>query len=357
MRRANSGFACRGRIAPLRPLPRSRRAAAGGACEASTSRVAERAMSRYLPIEEHGIIGDLHSVALVGTDGTIDWYCPTRFDAPSVFGSILDAERGGYWRIAPARQGWKSKQLYLPDTNVLVTRFLTPDGVVEVHDFMPVAKPGEPHRQRLIRRIVGVKGELRMRIEVEPRFNYGRDRHELDVYEGCGVFRSPSLSLAFGVDQANDPADHDVNGGPTDHGFKADATVRAGDTATFTLETVENSSVPRRYAEAETQELYERTVAYWRRWLSQARYSGRWREMVQRSALTLKLLTYQPTGAIVAAATTSLPEQLGGERNWDYRFTWIRDASFSVYALLRLGFTEEARAFSGWLADRFESRN
>ena len=312
-------------------------------------------MHGYLPIEDHGIVGDLHSVALVGTDGTVDWYCPGRFDAPSVFASILDSVRGGYWRISPALPGWKSKQLYLPDTNVLVTRFLTPEGVVEVEDFMPVAKAGEPHVQRLIRRVVGVKGALRVRMEIEPRFNYGRDPHELHSFEGCGVFRSPALSLAISIDAANEPERHEVTGAETANGFMASATIRAGETVTFTLETVGDDWQPRRYTEDETRELFTRTVAFWRGWLARSRYAGRWREMVNRSALTLKLLTYQPTGAIVAAPTTSLPEQIGGERNWDYRFTWIRDASFSLYALLRLGFTDEAEAFSDWLTERFRN--
>jgi len=302
------------------------------------------APSGYLPIAEHGVIGDLHSVALVGTDGTIDWYCPGRFDAPSVFAAILDAGKGGYFRIAPAHPGSTSKQLYLPETNILVTRFLTEDGVAEVQDFMPVSQPGEPHRQRLVRRVMCVKGEIPLRLELEPRFNYGRDEHEAHIFEGGVVFHSPTLELA--LDSAAPLA-------RTEAGVQAEFVLREGETATFTLESVDETYEQRPHSEEETRELFERTVAYWRGWLRQCRYDGRWREMVHRSALTLKLLTYEPTGAIVAAATTSLPEQLGGPRNWDYRFTWIRDASFSLYALLRLGFTEEAQAFMGWLTDRF----
>jgi GH15 family glucan-1,4-alpha-glucosidase len=299
----------------------------------------------YLPIAEHGVIGDLHSVALVGTDGTIDWYCPERFDAPSVFGAILDAQRGGYYRIAPARGSGTSKQLYFPDTNVLITRFFTDDGVAEVQDFMPVSTPGAPHRQRLIRRVMCVRGELAIRLELEPRFDYGRAEHETHAFEGGVVFHSPALSLA--LDSAAPLA-------RTDRGVEAEFVLGEGETATFTLESVDESYEQRAHSEAETRELFERTVAYWRGWLRKCRYQGRWREMVHRSALTLKLLTYEPSGAILAAATTSLPEQLGGERNWDYRFTWIRDASFSIYALLRLGFTDEAQAFMGWLTERFK---
>ena len=300
----------------------------------------------YLPIAEHGIIGDLHSIALVGTDGTIDWYCCPRFDSPSVFGSILDAGRGGRYRIAPATGDWTPKQLYLPDTNVLITRFLTPDGVGEVQDFMPIQPAGAPvHRHRLIRRVLGVRGAIRFRVEVEPRFNYARDPHQVFFHESGVLFRSPDLCLALETaTPLRQRGDADVH---------AEFTLVSGESATFVLEQVPESYVPRKYSEDETREAFERTVEYWRRWLSQSRYTGRWRETMHRSALTLKLMTYQPTGAIVAAPTTSLPEHIGGERNWDYRYTWIRDAAFSLYALLKLGFTEEAGAFMSWLTDRF----
>ncbi|MEO8291328.1 MAG: glycoside hydrolase family 15 protein [Gaiellaceae bacterium] len=305
-------------------------------------------MPDYLPIAEHGIMGDLHTVALVGTDGTIDWYCCPAFDSPSVFAALLDKENGGYYRIAPANPGWTPKQLYFPDTNVLISRFLSPEGVGEVQGFMPVEEEGEvAHRHRLIRRVVGVRGEMRFRVEMYPRFNYARDDHEIEQYEHGVVFRSPSLCLAL---QATTPIACD------ERGIHCEFTIRDGATVTFVLERVEPDYVPRAYSEAETREAYERTIAFWRTWLARSGYRGRWREMVNRSALTLKLLTYRPTGAIVAAPTTSLPEQVGGERNWDYRYTWIRDAAFSLYGLLRLGFTEEAGAFVGWLQQRIAER-
>ena len=300
----------------------------------------------YLPIAEHGIIGDLHSIALVGTDGTIDWYCCPRFDSPSVFGSILDAGKGGHYRIAPAAGEWTPKQLYFPDTNVLITRFLTPDGVGEVQDFMPIQPAGASvHRHRLIRRVLGVRGEIRFRVEVEPRFNYARDPHQVFFHESGVLFRSPDLCLA--LETATPLRQH----GEAD--VHAEFTLVAGESATFVLEQVPENYVPRKYSEEETREAFEATAEYWRRWLSKSRYTGRWREMMHRSALTLKLMTYQPTGALIAAPTASLPEHIGGERNWDYRYTWIRDAAFSLYALLRLGFTEEAGAFMSWLTDRF----
>jgi GH15 family glucan-1,4-alpha-glucosidase len=301
-------------------------------------------MPGYLPIAEHGIMGDLHTVALTGTDGNIDWYCCPSFDSPSVFASILDKDKGGHYRIAPVAEDWTPKQLYFPDTNVLITRFLTEEGVGEIQGFMPIAESKEDiHRHRLIRRVEGVRGEMRFRVEMQPRFNYGRDTHEIEQYEHGVVFRSPNLCLAL---QATTPVACDETG------IHCEFTVRAGSSVTFVLERVEPDYVPREYSEAETRAAYEQTIAFWRSWLSRSQYKGRWRETVNRSALTLKLLTYRPTGAIVAAPTTSLPEVIGGGRNWDYRYTWIRDAAFSLYALLRLGFTDEAEAFTDWLRDR-----
>jgi GH15 family glucan-1,4-alpha-glucosidase len=261
-------------------------------------------MDDYLPIADHGIIGDLHTVALVAADGTIDWYCCPSFDSPSVFASILDREKGGYYRIAPIEDEWTSKQLYFPDTNVLITRFFTPGGVGELQGFMPIARTGkERHRHRLIRRVLGVRGTLRFRVELQPRFNYARDSHATREHEHGVVFESETLCLAL---QSTTPIACD------EQGVHSEFTLEAGQSVTFVLEQVEREYVPRAYSEDETREAYERTIDYWRRWLAQSRYRGRWREMVQRSALTLKLLTYQPTGAIVAAPTTSLPERIGG---------------------------------------------
>ncbi|MFF7309167.1 glycoside hydrolase family 15 protein [Streptomyces sp. NPDC008137] len=291
---------------------------------------------RYLPIAEHGLIGDLRSVALVGTDGTIDWYCCPAFDAPSVFASILDAERGGCFELAatvPAR----TKQFYFPDTNVLMTRFFTEDGVGEVQDFMPVdGEPAEAERHRLIRRVVCVRGSIPFRTRVAPRFDYGSLSHTVRLDGETALFEADGMALAL---TATVPLEAD---GPDVCG---DFKLGEGESAVFALDKVGGEVSPRRCARTEAEEQLAATVAYWRRWLASSRYRGRWREMVHRSALTLKLLTYAPTGAIVAAPTTSLPERLGGERNWDYRYVWVRDAAFCVYALLRLGFTGEAEAF------------
>ncbi|MEV6838443.1 glycoside hydrolase family 15 protein [Streptomyces sp. NPDC051133] len=296
---------------------------------------------RYLPIAEHGLIGDLRSVALVGSNGTIDWYCCPSFDDPSVFAAVLDAERGGSFELAAAVPA-RTKQFYFPDTNVLITRFFTEDGVGEVQDFMPVTGegPGEAGRHRLIRRVVCVRGTVPFRVLVAPRFGYGADPHTLRGVDGMLLFESPrrSLALTSTVDLECDSRD-----------ARADFKLAEGESAVFALDQVDGAVVPRGCAHAEAEHQFNATVTYWRRWLHQSRYRGRWREMVHRSALTLKLLTYAPTGAIVAAPTTSLPEQLGGERNWDYRYVWVRDAAFAVYALLRLGFSGEAEAFMRFL--------
>jgi GH15 family glucan-1,4-alpha-glucosidase len=293
----------------------------------------------YLPIAEHGVIGDLRTVALVGTDGTIDWFCCPRFDSPSVFGAIVGSANGGSYRIAPAGE-CTAKQLYFPDTNVLVTRFLSPAGVAEVQDFMPVGGA-----QRLIRRVSGIRGELTFRLTCEPRFDYGRAMHEVSVSGAGASFRSADLSLALSAPVALDAT---ASGGVAAH-----FTIAAGETVTFVL--AADEEVPAPVGEEDAAALFEATVAYWRGWISKSRYTGRWREMVNRSALALKLLTYEPTGAIVAAPTTSLPEQLGGGRNWDYRYTWARDSSFTLNALLRLGFAAEAEAFGRFLLDRFDT--
>jgi GH15 family glucan-1,4-alpha-glucosidase len=309
-------------------------------------------MDDYLPIAEHGVIGDLHTVALVGTNGSIDWLCWPRFDSPSVFGSILDAGKGGHWDLRPASPGEHSvKQLYFPDTNVLITRFLTPDGVGEVQDFMPIHRDPD-HPRRLMRRVMAVRGEVRFRMDCQPRFNYARDGHKVEIHPGGAIFHSPHLALCLRSKLALEQ-----------HGMGAavEFSLAHGQSATFILEESRRGRVPQKVSEAQAAEAFNRTVRFWRGWLHHSRYRGRWREMVHRSALTLKLLTYRPTGAIIAAPTTSLPEQLGGGRNWDYRYTWIRDAAFSLYALLRLGFTEEAASFMEWLSDRYrgtgEGRN
>ena len=299
----------------------------------------------YLPIEDHGIVGDLETVALVGRDGSIDWMCYPHFDSPSVFAAILDDEKGGRFQIAPARDGVTSKQMYIPDTNVLLTRFLSPDGVAEVTDFMPIRPPAGGHgRHQLVRRVEVVRGSMRLVARCRPAFDYARADHRVERGGGGVCFRSAGLGLglASSVPLAID--------GPA---AAAEFELRQGEQATFVLMGLEAAEgCPVTPSLDEVEEAFRATVDYWHRWLAQGNYHGRWREMVSRSALVLKLLTYEPTGAIVAAATCSLPAPIGGTRNWDYRYTWIRDASFTLYGLMRIGFTQEAFAFMGWLNAR-----
>ncbi|MFI9612096.1 glycoside hydrolase family 15 protein [Streptomyces sp. NPDC052023] len=300
----------------------------------------------YLPIAEHGLIGDLRTTALVGADGTIDWYCCPSFDSPSVFAAILDATRGGAFELSAAVPA-DTKQFYFPDTNVLITRFFTEDGLGEIQDFMPVTDAGEADRHRLIRRVVCVRGRIPFRARVAPRFGYGAHPHTVRMLGQAALFTSEALSMTL---TATVPLKCDGNDVWTEFALSQ------GETTVFSLDQVGDETPPSGWphAEAEAELAFAATVAFWRRWLQQSHYRGRWREMVNRSALTLKLLTYAPTGAIVAAPTTSLPEQIGGGRNWDYRYAWVRDSAFAVYALLRLGFSEEAEAFMGFLTQRID---
>ncbi len=297
----------------------------------------------YQPIENYGVIGDCETAALVSTGGSIDWFCYPRFDSPSAFGALLDDRKGGCFEIAPASEGARHKQFYWPDTNVLVTRFLSDEGVGEVVDFMPVAGPGGPPRQ-LVRRVRAVRGSLHFRARCAPAFDYGRDVPRAEPREGGAAFVGRTLSLVLAAGERLRARGGEV---------AAEFCLREGQSTTFVLREpgpgeAEGGPVAAP-AEAETEALFEGTVAYWRSWLARCSYQGRWREQVYRSALALKLLTYRPTGAIVAAPTTSLPERVGGDRNWDYRYTWVRDAAFTVYALMRVGFTEEAAGFMRWL--------
>ncbi len=314
--------------------------------EAQTSRTGERTTS-YLPIEDYAVIGDLHTVALVGKNGSIDWCCLPRFDSPSVFGALLDVGKGGFFRISPTTMdGVACKQLYLPESNLLLTRFLTDGGVGEVTDFMPIKQVGTAeHEHQIIRSVAVVHGSLSFTLVCRPSFNYARDTHRLDVSQQGALFQSQHFCLELAS-----PLSLESDG---QGGVRATFTLHAGQAAHFLLQSrKEGGQAPPLLTEDQYQTAFHDTLHYWHNWLAQSTYQGRWREMVQRSALVLKLLTYAPTGAIVAAPTTSLPETIGGARNWDYRYTWLRDASFTLFSLLTLGFTQEAEAFMGWLDAR-----
>lgn len=303
----------------------------------------------YLPIDQYGVIGDLHTAALVGRNGSIDWLCLPRFDSPSLFGAILDDKIGGRFKITATGQ-FTTRQLYVPDTNVLITRFVTPDGIVELYDCMPVEPdlPGVhdvPHD--LVRVIHCVRGTVPMELLCQPAFDYARVGHTVrEVQHGC-VFESEAaggecvsllssvpLTIADGV-------------------ARGEFTVREGEWVGVVLEWV-SDRLPSTILPptVNLRHIVQGTVDFWQRWLGRSTYRGRWREQVARSALALKLLTYAPTGAIIAAPTMALPEAIGGPRNWDYRYSWVRDSSFVVYALMRIGFVDEAARYIDFLTTK-----
>ncbi|MFG1670945.1 glycoside hydrolase family 15 protein [Streptomyces sp. Y7] len=310
-------------------------------------------MNQYPPIAEHGMVGDLQTAALVSCEGTVDWWCTPRFDAPSLFASLLDSERGGHCRLAAElpEGGMSVRQLYLSDTAILVTRFMAPGGVGEVADFMPpVESPVATDRHCLIRLIRVVRGSLPFAFACRPRFDYGRAAHTLTRPDDHrAVLSGPGTDLH--VQTTDDIALH-ADGDDVTARF----TLSAGQIAAVVLtSTAGGAAAPAPPSLQDAIGQLEHCRAFWLSWLRSCAYRGRWQDVVNRSAITLKLLTYAPSGAPVAAATMGLPEQIGGERNWDYRYTWIRDASLSVRALIDLGFKDEAYAFRRWLRDRIDA--
>jgi len=298
----------------------------------------------YKPIESYGVIGDLHTVALVGVDGSIDWCCLPHFDSPSIFAAILDDQKGGFFKIAPLHYK-QHKQLYLPDSSVLLTRFLSAQGVGEVVDFMPIEETKHGRKARQIVRVVrAVRGTVRFRLECHPAFDFARRPHQVALEGRGAVFTAGTMKFAL------------ISRFPlasSAQGVMVEFVLNPGESTTFILQQLENGHDSALLEARLTGEaLLSETLQYWRRWLAQCRYTGRWREIVYRSAMILKLMTFAPTGAIVAAPTCSLPEEIGGVRNWDYRYTWIRDAAFTLYAFMRLGFKYEAEQFMGWLEQR-----
>ncbi len=300
---------------------------------------------RYPPIESHAIIGDLQTAALVALDGTVDFLCLPHFDSPSVFASLLDADKGGSFTISPELDQPRHKQLYLPDTNLLLTRFLAPEGVVEISDFMPV-HPRE-HTSRLVRRVKTVRGEIRYALRCAPRFDYARASHTVTAGDRGLVFSGADGTVL----RLSSTVPLHIDGGDVACAFS----LPAGRTATFILEQVTDDTKYPTDLDKYATDSFKATMNSWREWISRSTYTGRWRDEVHRSALALKLLNARWSGSIVAAATFGLPETIGGVRNWDYRYSWIRDASFTLYALSRLGMTDETAAFTAWLARRFES--
>jgi GH15 family glucan-1,4-alpha-glucosidase len=285
-------------------------------------------------LEDYGLLGDLHTAALVGRDGSIDWLCLPRFDSPACFAALLGGEDAGFWRIAPAAGGVCTRRRYRGDSLVLESEWDTPEGSVRVVDTMPPR--GEA--PDVVRVVEGLTGHVPMRMTLRLRFDYG---HIVPWVRRSGR----DLLAVAGPDSVWLSTPADVEG--RDQTTYAEFTVTAGQRVPFVL-THQSSHLERPKPTNAGQAIAD-TEKFWRHWMSGFGYEGRWSEAVRRSLIVLKALTYAPTGGIVAAATTSLPEQLGGGRNWDYRYTWLRDATFTLQALLGTGFETEAKAWREWL--------
>lgn len=301
--------------------------------------MADHHPERQSAIDAHGIIGDMRSAALVNDKGSVDFFCWPEFDSPSIFCSLLDTPEAGIFQLAPDLPDARREQIYLPDTNVLQTRWLSDRAVVEVTDLLPIGD-SEDDLPMLMRRVRVVSGTATLRMRCAVRHDYARANSRARMDEKDAAFEAddqPSLRLSS--DQVLR-----VDGNVA----VAEFTLEQGQGAEFLLGAIDDP----RFKEGAAALCLERTLKFWRDWIGQSNYRGRWREMVNRSALALKLLTSRKHGAILAAATFGLPETPGGERNWDYRYTWVRDASFTVYAFMRLGFVDEANAYMKWMRGR-----
>jgi GH15 family glucan-1,4-alpha-glucosidase len=294
-------------------------------------------------IENYGVIGNMQSIALVGMNGSIDFLCYPDFDSPTVFAALLDDQRGGRFEIRPQLMNMRVRQLYLPDTNILLTRFLAEEGVAELMDYMPIERNGTQPNE-IVRMVSVIRGNVHFNMRCQPRFNYAASNHEVRNSDHCATFfpahdSCPPMSLYSSVAIERESQD-----------ITSEFSLQAGETATFLLGGLRGEE-----NQPEMEFLGQRlldTAQFWKTWISKSNYKGRWREMVHRSALVLKLLISRKHGSLIAAPTFSLPESIGGVRNWDYRFTWLRDATFALYALIRLGFIEETEAFIEWLKGR-----
>jgi GH15 family glucan-1,4-alpha-glucosidase len=297
----------------------------------------------FQPIENYGVIGNMRSIALVGMDGSIDFLCYPDFDSPTVFAALLDDKKGGCFQIEPQLTNMRIRQLYLPDTNILLTRFLADEGVAELTDYMPIEADAEQPNE-IIRMVSVIRGNVRFKMRCQPRFNYAISAHRTEISDRCAMFfpaenRCPPMALYSTPALVRESQD-----------VISEFALQAGTTATFVLGGLRpQGQQPEMELIAQR---FQQTGRFWKTWIAKSKYKGRWREMVNRSALMLKLLINCEHGSLIAAPTFSLPESIGGVRNWDYRFTWLRDAAFTLYALIRLGFVEEAEAFIDWLKGR-----
>jgi GH15 family glucan-1,4-alpha-glucosidase len=301
-------------------------------------------MSSYQPIENYGVIGDLNTVALVGLNGSIDYMCFPYFDSPSIFAALLDKDKGGSFSICPHMHNFNTKQLYLPDTNVLLTRFLSEEGVGEITDFMPVEDIYKGHI--LVRRVTCVRGEIGFTMQCKPRFNYARSKHQIKKIDQHVRFISEESNNITIELKSNIPIE--IDGSDALARFD----LKGGEHVDFILELSEKDAPNVSNTDDFVERNLYKTINFWKDWIDQSNYKGRYTDIVNRSALILKLMTSYKYGSMVAAPTFSLPEWLGGERNWDYRYIWIRDASFTIYTLISLGYTKEASKFIEWVEKR-----
>ena len=300
-----------------------------------------------LPIEDHAVIGDLRTAALVAKDGGVSFLCVPDFDSPTVFARLLDPG-GGTFCVAPVGEGMRTAQRYIPDTNVLTTRIGMPDGMAEAIDWMPVV-PGRDEKptQYLVRQLRVMRGSFEFELTCAPRFDYGRAGHSFEfVGDGHAKF-TPENGQPLLVLQSTVPLQEDQGDA------RARFSLRTGETAYFVLMFAPQDAAAPLDVDAVAAS-FRQTVTWWQDWLAASKYRGRWREIVDRSALVLKLMTSSRHGAMVAAVTFGLPERPGGRKNWDYRYCWIRDTSFAMYAFVRLGLASEMQGFFQWVSDRVD---
>ena len=302
----------------------------------------------YRPVRDYALIGDAHTAALVAKDGSIDWCCWPRFDSPAVFCRLLDAARGGWSQICPA-DAYEVSRSYVGTTNVLAAEFKTGGGRVRLTDFMPVERLTESHRgediapsRRVLRLVEGIGGSVELEVGFFPTFDFARADTALEACEGGAVATAgrEALALSCAARMRRDDS------GALVGRFEVKEGERVWVALNYFPDALSKDFRPPR---AESDDELKKTLSYWEEWWRACRYEGPYSEQVRRSALVLKLLTYEPTGAFVAAPTTSLPEEVGGVRNWDYRYTWLRDSSLILYTLMLLGYHEEAEDFFGWL--------
>jgi GH15 family glucan-1,4-alpha-glucosidase len=299
----------------------------------------------YQPIENYGIIGNLRTTALVSLSGSIDFMSFPRFDSPTIFVSMLDSKKGGYFSVEPQLKDFTSKQLYIPGTAVLLTRYFSEDGIAELTDYMPYPNDEGKSVCAIVRKIKAIRGNITFRVNCVPRFDYAAADHEAVLENNEITFKA----INDGNAQLRLIADVPLQIRQKD-GY-AEFTLKESEMAHIVLEAVEQED-DRTLINIDhyIHHTYQETISAWRKWLSKSTYKGHYSELIHRSAITLKLLTSIEHGSVVAAPTFGIPETLGGDRNWDYRFTWIRDAAFTMYAFITLGFYDEATDFMNWIS-------